>query len=78
MKIDETDLEQSFFEPIGKRVDKSIGYVLIGLVVVLFFSLFLFGMNRVQTVSTQAVGDHPRPVSEPKSEISEGIDSTKN
>ena len=76
MKLDEADLEQSYFQTVRKGTDNAVGYILIGLVVASFFSLYLIGMQRVQTVSDQAVGDHEhqRSTSRPKPEISDSVD----
>ncbi len=75
MKLGEADLEQSYFQAVRKGPDKTIGIILVGLFVILFFSLYLFGLQRVQTVSDHAVGDHMRPtVSEPNPEIGDSID----
>jgi len=78
MKLDEADLENSYFEPTARRVDKSVGYVLIGLVVILCFSFFVFGMNRIQTVSDQTVESHSRSSDRPTAEISDTVDPAKN
>ncbi|MEK6257221.1 MAG: hypothetical protein AABP62_01260 [Planctomycetota bacterium] len=47
-------------------IDRSLGYLVGGVAVVLFFLLSLFGMGRVQTMSDQAVGTNraaPEPTS---------------
>ena len=80
MKLDDAELDQSFFEHAGTKVDQSVGYILAGLVVVLFFSLFLLGLFRIQTVSSQVVGGgHSRTANEePRPEIGDAVEATKN
>ena len=64
MKLDESDLDRTYFPNNAQRVDKSVGYVVIGLAVVLLCSLFVFGMNRIQTVSDQTVGGRSTPTND--------------
>ena len=71
MKLEDSDLEESYFPSNHKTADNSAGYILAGLIVVLLFSLYLFGLQRVQSVSDQVVGNHARPTSEPPPDISE-------
>jgi hypothetical protein len=79
MKLDDPDDDQSYYPPPRKGVDKSIGYMLMGMVVVLFFSLFLMGMNRVQNVSSQVVNGHSRTIDEvTPSDIGDTSDAAKN
>lgn len=78
MKLEESDLEITYFPKKAERVDKSVGYVVIGMAVVLAFSFFFFGINRVQNASSQTVGDRS-PVNElPTPDISDTVDSSKN
>ena len=74
MKLGEADLEQSYFPSTPKATDKTAGYLLAGLAVVFFFSLYMFGLERVQTVSYQVVGSRTRPLEETKAEISDAVD----
>ena len=78
MNIDDTELDPEYHQHSGKGVDTSVRYLLLGIVVIFFFSLFLFGMNRVQTVSNQVVHGPSRVDSEPLPEISDAVDSTEN
>ncbi len=71
MKLEEADLDQSFFQPIGKAVDTTVGHVLVGIFLLLIFTLLLFGIQRVQNVSLQTVVDPPQPVTEVVTEIGE-------
>ena len=69
---DPTDPSESAYS--GKRgIDRSIGYLVGGVAVMLFFLLSLLGMGRVQTMSDQTVG--VRPV-EPEPKSAEISDST--
>lgn len=77
MKLDESDLEETYFPVKAERVDKSIGYVVIGLVVVLIFSLFVFGLNRIQSASSQSVGTRSPENEPPAADISDTVDSSK-
>ena len=76
MKLGEADLEQSYFPSTPKATDKTAGYILAGLTVLFFFSLYLFGLDRVQTVSDQVVGSRTPPLEETKAEISDSVDRT--
>ena len=75
MKLDEEELDQSYFQSVRKGTDKTIGYIFVCLIVTFFFSLYLIGMQRVQTVSDQVVSDHSRPDSRPVSEIGDPVDN---
>lgn len=57
------DIEETVYLK-KRRIDSSLGYLVGGVVVVLFFLLSLFGMGRVQNMSDQTVGANPI-VSEP-------------
>ena len=77
MKLDEAELDKSYFPPVGKGVDKSVGYVLLGLIVVVCFAIFVFGINRIQSASDQVVDDHSRFVDRPTADISDDVDTEK-
>lgn len=77
MKLGEADLEQSYFPSTRKAADKTVGYILVGLTVVLFFSLYLVGLERVLTVSDQIVGSRVPQVEETKADISDSVDRGK-
>lgn len=49
-----------------RGIDRSLGFLVGGVVVMLFFLLSLLGMGRVQIMSDQTVSPH-RDVPEPKS-----------
>lgn len=74
MKLAESDLEQSYFPSTRKAADMSVTYILISLTVILFFTLFLAGLERVQSASDQVVGTRTRPSQEPRAEISDTVD----
>lgn len=78
MEVHEQDLEESYFQQTGKTVDKSIGYVMVGLGVFFFFSLFLLGMSRVQNASDQIVSDSPPITNDSEPEISDRVESARN
>lgn len=78
MEVHEQDLEESYFQQTGKTVDKSIGYVMVGLGVFFFFSLFLLGMSRVQNASDQIVSDSPPIANDSEPEISDRVESARN
>lgn len=78
MKLDESDLETTYFPTKPQRIDKSVGYVVIGLAVVLMFSLFVYGMNRIQTVSDRAVSGPALTNEIPTPEISDTVDTSTN
>jgi Na+-transporting methylmalonyl-CoA/oxaloacetate decarboxylase gamma subunit len=50
--------------PSSAGIDQSIGYMVLGLGVVLFFFLTVFGMGRVEQMSTQAAQDVTRGTAE--------------
>lgn len=78
MKLDESDFEDTYSPINAQRVDKSIGYVAVGLIVVLIFSLFVFGLNRIQSASVQAVGGRSLENEQhPTADISDTVDSSK-
>ena len=79
MKSDETRLEQSFFEHHSTKVDKSIGFLVVGLAAALMFSAFLFGMTQIHSVSSRtAGGDHlPIAVDEPTPEIGDTVETSE-
>jgi len=78
MEVKEHDLDESYFQPTGKAVDKSIGYVMVGLGVFLFFSMFLFGMSRVQNASDQIVSEGPPLINDSEPEISDRVESANH
>ncbi len=77
MKSDESRLEQSFFEHHSTKVDKSVGFLVIGLAAALLFSAFLFGMTQIHSASSRTTGgDHsPIAVSEPTPEIGDTLET---
>lgn len=77
MKLDDADLEKSYFPTNPQRIDRSVGYVVVVLVVILIFGLLVSGMNRIQTVSDQTV-DHSKSDEQPPAEISDSADPPKN
>ena len=52
-------------------IDRSLGYLVGGVAVILFFLLSLFGMGRVQNMSDQAVGVKPAGPEPKSAEISD-------
>jgi len=77
MNLDEAELEKSYFEPAGKGVDKTVGYVLIGLIVVLCFTTFVFGINRIQSASDNVIDNHARSTDRAMPDISDTVDPAK-
>jgi len=74
MKLVDADLEQSFFQAPRKIADRSIGYIVIGLLIVLFFLIFLFGLQQVQSVADHVTGDRTRTESSSSEEIGDAAD----
>lgn len=60
MKTDTSELEQTYFQPARKNADRTIGYILIAMMVLFMFSVYVMGMQRVQSVSDRTFADHPR------------------
>lgn len=77
MDLDEAEIDKTYFEPAGKGVDKTVGYVLIGLIVVLCFTTFVFGINRIQSASDNVVDNHVRAVDRSPPDISDTVDPPK-
>ena len=77
MKLAENDLEQSYFQSIPKGNDKFVSYVFACFVLLLFFSLFLFGMYRAQSVADPNYAEHHRHLREAIPEIGNFDESTK-
>lgn len=55
--------------PTGGGIDRSVSYLLIGLVVIFFFFLTIFGMRQVERLSTQATSGALEPNAPPPTEI---------
>jgi hypothetical protein len=47
--------------PASTGIDRSIGYLAIGLIAALFFCLTIFGMTRMERRSTDAMNSTVRP-----------------
>jgi hypothetical protein len=77
MKLDESELETAYAPTNARRIDRGIGYVVFGLAVILFFGLVVVGMNRLQTVSDQAVGAPSQTAAEPATEIGNTAEPAK-
>lgn len=77
MELDEADLDKSYLEPAGKGVDKTVGYVLIGLIVVLCFTTFVFGITKIQSASDNVVDSHSRSVDPSPPDISDTLEPPK-
>ena len=56
-------------------IDRSIGYLVGGVVVLLFFLTYLVGLGRVQSMSDQAVGVNRAEPAEKSAEINDSADS---
>lgn len=69
MKLDAADQEQSYYQPAKRTVDQTIGFVLTGLCVILFFTIFLAGILQFQSVTTQPNTEFPRSASQPSPDI---------
>lgn len=69
MKLGEADLKDSFFQSAPKGGDKSLGFILAAVIVVFFFSVFLYGMLHVQDVSDQVTSENRLPMATPNPEI---------
>jgi hypothetical protein len=77
MKLDESEFETTYSPTNARRIDKSVGYVVLGLAVVLIFGLITVGMNRIQTVSDQTVGGSSQKANEPAAEIGNSAEPAK-
>lgn len=58
-----------------KRIDGTIGYLMIAFIVLGCFAMLVAGMGRVQKFSDDVVGVNTIPVVEPSAEISEDTKS---
>lgn len=69
MKLGEADLQDSFFQRAPKGGERSLGFILAAVIVVFFFSVFLYGMMHVQDVSNQVTSENRTLIATPNPEI---------
>lgn len=64
MQPTDTDRDEGVL-PSSTGIDRSIGYLAIGLVVAMFFCLTIFGMTRMEKISNDAMESAARPQNAP-------------
>ena len=72
------DTPRELDEPIYLKknsIDRSIGYLVVGVAVMSFFLLSVLGMGRVQSLSDKAIGIKPVAAEPASSDISDSSDS---
>jgi|GEM_PF-2949281 hypothetical protein len=60
MKLVENDFEESYFQSIRRGNDKTVSYLFVCIALLMFFALFLFGVNRAQSFTDPASNDANR------------------
>ena len=73
MKLDTAEHDQGYFQPVNRRVDQSIGMVLTGLCVILFFMVFLLSILQFQAVTSQPTIEPAREPIRPAGDIGGNI-----
>lgn len=72
------DTPRELDEPIYLKknsIDRSIGYLVVGVAVMSFFLLSVLGMGRVQSLSDKTIGIKPDMAQPASSDISDSSDS---